>query len=248
MEKDKSILIFGDSHSRAFKGISIPGYKIDLHAISSGSILGLPKLSSHLNISKTILETSKKTPPEFLILKLGQVDIENIFLYKKYISEKDSFKEKEFTDRVINSYETFIDTLKANKNIKHIAICGITPPAPKSTAKIVNHYYHSMVSKMTKAKAKSWNHIIKNPEFLKDLEYPNRISRSIKFNSMLKGLCKKQSIIYFEVFNDLLKDGIINKEFEGCNYHIKGTNHTEKNQPPYPKVKQLLQDALASIL
>lgn len=248
MKKDKSILIFGDSHSRAFKGISIPGYKIDLYAISGGSILGLTKATSHLNISNTIAEVAQKTPAEFLVLKFGQVDIENIFLYKKYISEKDSFNSKDFADRIIKSYETFLNRLKLNKNIKHIAICGVTPPTPRDASIIAPHYYKSMISRMTEAEAKKWTHIMGDQKFLEDLKYINRITRSRNFNVMLKDLCKKQSIIYFEVFNELLRSGVIKKEFEGKNFHIKGTNSSEKKKPPNPSIKKLFQDALAYIL
>lgn len=243
----KKVLIFGCSHSRSFKDVKLNGFNIIIHTHSGASVLGLKKSKSHLEVGKAIKEELKKDPPtDFVVLKLGQVDAENIFLYKKHIlKSEDSFDI--FADKVIESYDIFIDSLSGIISDKNIVICGVNPPSPADRKRVIKQYLHTMRGGLPNPE--EFGYLATDQAYLDDLLYENRILNSRSFNRKLKAFCTKRGIRFFEVFEELLdKAGKIHKQFEGKNFHIKGTNHTEKKDPADPVVKDIFSKALAKAL
>jgi len=243
----KKVLIFGCSHSRSFKDVEIDGFDLTIHTHSGASVLGLKKSKSHLEVGKAIREELRAEPPtDFLVLKLGQVDTENIFLYKKHILKSEGLFDI-FSDKVMASYDIFIDSLSGIISDKNIVICGINPPSPADREPIIRQYLHTMRNGLPNPK--DFGYLTTDEAYLDDLLYENRLLNSRSFNRKLKALCARRGITFFEVFEELLDGaGKIHKQFEGKNFHIKGTNHTEKKDPADPLVKEIFSKALAKAL
>ena len=73
------LFVYGDSHARSFKGVSLPNYTLSLNAISGASIKGLGRTFSHLQLADKICNALKshQDTNNILVLKFGQVDAEH---------------------------------------------------------------------------------------------------------------------------------------------------------------------------
>ena len=228
-----NIAIFGDSHSNVFNKFNVDGVNIFCNSISGGTISGLPKRISTLNIKNIIIDYLKNNSPDYIIFKFGQVDIELGYYYKNIIKNENINKE-DYIKYLLDSYISFINEIEKYIDINKIIICGINPPCLISksdcfeyTKRIifenVNNNLDIYIDKL--------NNLIENIN--------NRTKFSTNFNYELRNLCKNKNIKYIEVFNELLtNEGILNDIFVDNNkleHHIKGISINSQTFEPINK-------------
>lgn len=97
---NKTITLFGDSHTLCFVGLSINNYnyllinKYDKNFLIknrnhiSVSITGLTNNNSKLKYNTTIYKNINDNDNNYYMFKLGQVDVEYIYYYKLFVKKK----------------------------------------------------------------------------------------------------------------------------------------------------------------
>ena len=245
------VIIFGDSHARSFKQIVFPNQEICVRAICGGSIRGLGKHMSHLQIAQIIHRTVIECRDTLaaLVLKFGQVDIEHVFLYKKYIQKQSTIVFDLFVQSVIESYFAFLEQLLLNtKAILHpssVWIWGVNPPTPIDARAAAN----DILASIAKDKHDQFLYLLEDASFLNQFHYPNRLKRARSLNARLQGLASRLQLRYNEVFDELLDDrGVIHARLQGRNFHIKGVTTKELQEPANAEVKYAFQSKLFASL
>lgn len=136
----KIVNIYGDSHCRIFfrdkLKIQKDGICINNKYLSKVSLKGLCNNNSKLNMNNRILNDNdhfSNTINDVLIcLKFGQVDLEYVYYYKKYV-KKENINIEGFTDKLINIYLNFIKKM----NNKNILIISTSLPNPNTYLKAI---------------------------------------------------------------------------------------------------------------
>ena len=216
-----NISIFGDSHSDIFEKINIENINFHVNSISGGTLTGLPKRISTLNIQNQIINHIKINVPQFLILKFGQVDIDLGYYYKKIIKEE-TINKQDYIKSLINCYDDFIINIQKYINKDKIVIWGINPPSLidkddciKYTSRIIFENIEESLQDTYIEKLKIITEDIKS-----------RTEFSYDFNYELRKYCKDNNIKYVEVFNELLtSEGILDFKFidkQINDHHLKG--------------------------
>ena len=203
----KNIHIYGCSHSKCFirDKIQLGNFSIVNCFKSGASMSGITKDISKLlygTIVKNNISTNKN---DYHVFKLGQVDVEYVFLYKKYV-KKTNINKNDFFFELINNFIKYVNKY-INEGI-HILICGSNLPNPYN-----------------------WEQNPKNVLEMDELPdgvcYETMVNDILHFNSILEMLCKKYHIPYFDTtdvcsikdFNDM---NILRDEFIGKDHHYKG--------------------------
>ena len=209
--KEKIIKVFGDSHARIFRKLTLPGYKIDCESISGATITGLPKRISTLNVKSNIVDYIMHNDPQYIILKFGQVDID--LKYPYYIINGNDTRG--FIEKVVNSYEIFLNEIIKIYDKKKIIIYGINPP---SLLKLESYleYIGRIIHIDTYAKQQLF---LKMSRSLKE-----RVEISRRFNHQIHQMCKRLNINYNEVFEEFLDcNGVTSTNFTtDRDHHLRG--------------------------
>ncbi len=112
------ILVVGDSHSQYF-GITpqlraaypaLTGTACELRTVHGATITGFGKRASSLGTRNVIVALLKESPPDFLVLNFGQVDIELGIPYRKYMKFEE-INLKDIIRNFVEIYRTFIESL-----------------------------------------------------------------------------------------------------------------------------------------
>ena len=117
--QDQNIVyVFGDSHVTIFVGIDSVKTKAIVAGYSGASITGLNKKITTLDYANHVLNLVNQQPKTYyMMLKMGQVDIEFIIYHKLYV-KKEQIVLEDFYDKLISDYRDFITKiLKINKNV-----------------------------------------------------------------------------------------------------------------------------------
>jgi hypothetical protein len=129
---NKTITLFGDSHTLCFVGSSIRANKylllnkydknilIKNRNQDSVSITGLSNNDSKLKYNATIYKNINDNDNNYYMFKLGQVDVEYIYYYKLFV-KKENINIIDFFTKTVDNYLSFLQSL-SNKNI---IVCGI---------------------------------------------------------------------------------------------------------------------------
>lgn len=236
------LFVYGDSHARSFKGVSFPKYKLNLNAISGASIKGLGRSFSHKQLSKQICNTlaNYQTTHNILVLKFGQVDAEQGYLFTKFI-KKTPLTFSEFTDTCFKSFEVFFRTVSKYIKPSDIIIWGINPPSPISVTKTA----HFMRIEITLKQPGTHQDLEQDPGFLSELRYDKRLARAREFNRRLEQFAKSVGASYTEVFEELLNnEDVIDTCFEGDDFHIRGSNSASIGKPAHLGVQKAFRASL----
>ena len=210
----KNLLIIGYSHTSILKKIydSTPlnlkkkDININILGVGGSSISGLTKEDSKKKIKKKVMNFIKKINKKnlVLIINLGFMDLNSIFIYKKTINKNLTFEK--YTEKVIKNYEIVINSFK---NYKIIFILPM-----KS---IVMYSYETYIKFLKKNK---YNDLLTENEKKKIFnEYENNISKIYK---KLKNLFTKKNIEYID--NSKYYD-IINKNLRYYSFLYKKNDH-----------------------
>lgn len=128
------ILAVGDSHTKYLSVHAqvaacyppVRGIVCNPKVIAGASMAGVGKLESTLMVGDRIQEAVAKENPDFLVINLGQVDIELGIPFKEFVQEK-PLNTREYIDDLVNKYFAFLDSLEISK--KRVVVKGINLPA-----------------------------------------------------------------------------------------------------------------------
>ena len=168
----------------------IPETKIE--AVSGASLKGLVGGdNSVLKMMRPILNSIDQG--EFVMINLGQVDIEINMPYKKHVTktiktDTEFIKDREHAlHKVLDEFESHCTRGLASCKIGFL---GLNPPTTGSLTRIANT-------------------VIKSPEMLNDpdMSYKNRMSSYQKFDAMLQKVCTQRGVPFSSGFNNAVEDG-----------------------------------------
>ena len=221
---DKTITLFGDSHTLCFVGLSIIGDKyllvnkynknilIKNRNHDSVSITGLTNKDSKLQYNSIIYNNINNNDNNYYMFKLGQVDVEYVYYYKLFV-KKENINIIDFFTKTVNNYILFLQSL-SNKNI---LVCGINLT---SWTNII--YYINYLSYIINIDV----NIVSG--LLKDFTLLEKQKNHLLFNNILEKKCIENNIKYFDLTNeccDISENEIsVKKEYLSVNqnHHYNG--------------------------
>lgn len=200
----RNIFIFGDSHSRSFFGkkeqIIFDNFIVHNKFKSKVSMSGITNPKSISNYHNEVVDfiNSRVDDTDIYCFKLGQVDIEYVYNFKKYI-KMENIDFIDFCNNIIDKYLEFLSNLK-----KNIIVCGPNLP---NYDKSVSAIYETLN--------------IQNTDEV--IQFKNINENIMMFNEILKEKCGEKNILFAD-FIPLLKndENMLKTEFIGVDHHIKG--------------------------
>lgn len=210
--KDKNIsqniFIYGDSHCKCFirDNIFINNIKIYNKYKSGASLTGFIKGKSLLNYREIIYNNIYKYKKDIHLLKLGQVDLEYIYYYKKYI-KKENIDIYTYISDLLNNYIKILIFLNKKYNI---VVCDLNFCSP-------TNWYNYLISVLKIKINIDINYNIKNEHIL-------------YFNNLLEKLCNKNNIIFLKINlqSHFLIYNNLNNKYVGKDNHYKGAEISKK--------------------
>jgi len=203
-----NIQIYGCSHARCFfrKDISIGNIKIYNNYLSSASISGIINDISSLNYKSIITKKILEMPFDYHVFKLGQIDIEYVYYFKKLKNKLDISKEAFFLD-IINKFLLFLKKF-VNRYGTKIIIFGSNLCNPTN-----------------------WDSHLKSILDLNNLPtnltYESKNNDVINFNLILKKECINNNIKYVDTIKESTKKKYLKlkNKYIGDDYHYKGAEN-----------------------
>lgn len=230
---NKTITLFGDSHTLCFVGSSIRANKylllnkydknilIKNRNQDSVSITGLANNDSKLKYNTTIYNNVNNSVNDYYMFKLGQVDIEYIYYYKLFV-KKENINIIDFFTKTIDNYISFLQSLPT----KNILVCGIN-----LTSWTNIKYYFKYLSYIINIDVNTIS------ELLKDFTLLEKQKNHLLFNNILEKKCIENNIKYFDLTNeccDISHNEIsVKKEYLNANndHHYNGCSGNIENEP-----------------
>ena len=230
----KTIYLFGDSHARSFtvekQLIVTPNLKIINCFKDSATIKGLTNSESKLKYGIKIIDILKNIEDKgaaIIVLKLGQVDVEYGFLFKRLVlGEKITLED--FCNELILKYKQFIESIKKIHDFR-IIICSANIPNYKS-----EEYFHDylififQVLPNSKEKRVITDAIVNQ---IKDAKILEQIKNIHFFNQKLCKFCIDNHRTFLNTTKQFLdrKTGFIKKKFLGQDNHYKDVGGQSKD-------------------
>ena len=195
---NKTITLFGDSHTLCFVGLSIRANKyllinkydkkflIKNRNQDSVSITGLKNNDSKLKYNATIYNNINDNDNNYYMFKLGQVDVEYIYYYKLFV-KKENINIIDFFTKTVDNYILFLQSLPT----KNILVCGINLTSwknIKSCFKYLSYIINIDVNNIS--------------ELLKDFTLLEKQKNHLLFNNILEKKCIENNIKYFDLTNE----------------------------------------------
>jgi hypothetical protein len=192
---DNMVYIFGDSHSVIFVGAE-GKFKACVCGLDGASLSGLNNKNSNLEYGKYIIDTMNNRPKSYyILLKLGQVDMEFIIYYKLYF-KNESFTFEMFCKSLIDKYREFIiKLLEINRNV---IIASINLPSYHDHIDIRN-YITRIITPATEnyTEDKLLGDITKDPK-LTTFSLIQLTENFRYFNGLLSALAKEMGVLLFD--------------------------------------------------
>ena len=216
--------IIGDSHT------AVLSCHATVHTVHGGSARGLSRKTSRLQAGETVRTIIRSHPRDAFALKFGQVDIEHVFAFKRFL-DPNLRTEDEIETTVksyMKSYISFVDELLAEGVCLRGIVC-VHPPSIPRTSDWLNNL-----------KVRCWeNQEVSSPNmvrFLRELnesaceEYDSRFARHQRLNRALADACAQRGLEFLDYFDALLDDasGHLRPECApACteDHHIGGLSH-----------------------
>lgn len=203
-----NIFIYGDSHCKCFirDSIFINNIKIYNKYKSGASLSGFIKSESSLNYREIIYNNIYKYNKDIHVIKLGQVDVEYVYYYKKYV-KKENINIYTFIDNLLNKYIKILIFLNKKYNI---VVCDLNFCSPKK-------WYNYLMSILKIKLDININYIEKNKHI-------------IYFNNLLEKLCNENNITFLKINMEshFLKCNNLNNRYIGKDNHYKGAETCNK--------------------
>jgi len=209
----KNIYIYGCSHSGFFKKFDKIGYHLKLNNIDSMSLSGLVEgKKTKLNIYNKLISSIKANNINYLILKVGQVDIECIYYYK-FLIKKELITVELFIENLMLIYSKLIDQILSIYNNDFI-IFSINLPSISSNNGLKN-YINKIINNN------------KNIELNIDTNLQKQTEMALLFNKKLNELCIPKNILFIDTTSDFIdpETGLCKKKFQtNKDHHYNGLN------------------------
>ncbi|MGF1765989.1 hypothetical protein L4D06_01170 [Enterovibrio makurazakiensis] len=204
------IFVVGDSHSRFFeltgelktRNEKYKGLDFEVHVIPGASIKGFGKRKSTLNTNIEVRNRVEKINPDYVVMCLGQVDIELGYYYQKCIKKLDVDFES-YANSLIESYVEEVKSLGVKtilKGVNQTVLTGYREKAIKYVGKIIAENISDAEEVRLARKRLS-------EMFPSVLE---RVSNHFTFNEKLKIEAKRNDFLYFDI-NEMIceSDGLV---------------------------------------
>ena len=194
---NKTITLFGDSHTLCFVGLSIRANKyllidkydnkilIKNRNHDSVSITGLKNNNSKLKYNATIYKNINDNDNNYYMFKLGQVDVE--YIYYKLFVKKENINIIDFFTKTVHNYILFLQSL-SNKNI---IVCGIN-----LTSWTHIKYYFKYLSYIINIDVNIVSKLLENFTLFE------KQKNHLLFNNILEKKCIENNIKYFDLTNE----------------------------------------------
>jgi ribosomal protein S17E len=228
MEDTNIVYIFGDSHCVIFLDAESKKFKANVAGYDGASITGLNEKKSRLEYGQHITHIVNYAPrTNYMLMKLGQVDLEFIMYHKAYI-KRDIFTFKEFCDGLITKYGDFIKKiLEINKNV---IIASINLPSYRESVDIKGYIkriisYDSINNKDI-SESVDMNKINTTDPALCNITIEQLTKNFSYFNTLLCGLANELKLPFFDttsLFIDINTD-MLKTVFQDNGHHYKGYN------------------------
>lgn len=228
------VLAVGDSHGR-YMGISsqvgvcyppLRGITCIPKAINAATVTGVGKLKSTLSLSSDIPQWIGSARPDFLVMGLGQVDVELGIPFRHFV-KGETTPSRELLAGFVDSYMGYMSSLDFPAS--RIVIKGINAPVLcYDRAKAIRYINRIVTERFTD----STEDAARQELVLSQLKvsYPSDIIRTdhaITFNAMLKEFARKAGYGYFDINSDLIdtSTGLIKTAYvpSGFDHHIVDT-------------------------
>jgi hypothetical protein len=224
------VVLFGDSHCRMFfgseKNIIYNSIEFINNYQSKVSLKGLENEHSKSNMRGIIFESIKTiTDSDIVCLKFGQVDLEYVFYYKKYV-KNETITIETFIHSLIDIYIHFIKELSSY--CKNIVVISTNLPN--------KHFFLEAIQGSINKKI--------------DVDYNDLCRHFNLFNEQLNCTLEKYKIPFLNLFPFIGKKVdsfyILKEIFYGKDNHVRGSeyitciNSERKTNPSYGKYENNL--------
>ncbi len=197
----QDVVILGDSHLRPLFDAPEIYRKAGIHptllTISGASVAGFGRAESTLQVFTNLVRFLHLTKPHCLLFKLGQVDIECGFYYKKFVKDK-TLEMEIFISQLVEQY---VHALQSLPDYGKCFVCGINLPAIFEQNRAIE-YVHRIISANMDAETKSVCRDFLASELPRISE---RTEHAFMFNDKLKNLTSENAIQYID-FTDIFYD------------------------------------------
>lgn len=225
------ILAIGDSHTKYFRLTNqvvvahppVRGVTCIAKVIHGATITGVGKLESTLNVGSDIPKWIESAKPDFMVLNLGQVDIELGLPFRKFVKGDETGMQDHMT-AFVEAYAKYLVGL--DFPAKRVVIKGINLPVLcYDRGKAVN-YINRIV---TERFSDSLSDTERRAEVLAKLkaDYPSDIVRTDlahRFNDMLRTAATEAGYSYFDLNAELADPvtGLIKSAYvpAGMDHHL----------------------------
>ncbi len=217
----KKILVFGDSHSVYFNvtpeiRYNIPileDFQIKVVVLRGSSILGFGKRKSSLNVHDIFLEHVRAENPDYVVLALGQIDVELGYYYRRVV-KSEGVLFNEFSSHLVNTYLDKVNTLIEEKILNNVEIVfkGINSTCLTGNRKKAINYTKRIIAENVNSdeEGKTYLNILKET-------YPpslERVNNHLRFNKVLREKIGKR-YRYFDINCEITDSdtGFVRNEF-----------------------------------
>ncbi|UXN31280.1 hypothetical protein [Glutamicibacter sp. M10] len=205
-------LIVGDSHTQYF-GLTnqvrafmptLRGIKSTAKVVSASTVSGVGKLDSTLALGENIKLWKEQENPDFLVLNLGQVDVELGLPFRQFVQGSSETPEY-WLDYFVEKYFEYLVSLELNdaklivKGINLPVLCYDWKKAIKYISRIVTDRFSDSTED---AKRKDAVVAALNENYMSDIL---RTDLARSFNLKLKKKCDELGFGYFDI-NEQLTD------------------------------------------
>ncbi|MGH3652897.1 hypothetical protein [Glutamicibacter sp.] len=205
-------LIVGDSHTQYFAvtnqvralNPALRGVKAIPKVVSASTVSGVGKLNSTLELGTNIQKWRNEEAPDFLVLNLGQVDVELGLPFRQFVQGSEE-EPSYWLDYFVEKYFEYLSSIDVDKT--KLIIKGINLPVLCYDWKKAIKYITRIV---TERFSESPDDILRKDSVLKSLtdSYMSDIQRSDlarEFNQKISAKCEEFGFAYFDI-NDKLVD------------------------------------------
>lgn len=215
-------LIVGDSHTQYF-GIShqlrgmthaLRGIRSVNKVVSASTVAGVGKVDSTLQLGANIHRWVDEVDPDYLVLNLGQVDVELGIPYRQFVTNRPEGPEY-WLNHFIEEYFNFLDTLTLDPS--RIIIKGINLPVLcYDHAKAIKYISRIVTERFTDdANDEKQKQVVLEKLNKRYSSDSIRTDLATRFNQKLQTACDDKSYGYFDINDELrsTKTDFINPRF-----------------------------------
>ncbi|QLA18314.1 tetratricopeptide repeat protein [Desulfolutivibrio sulfoxidireducens] len=240
-EKLKKIAILGDSHvfymfdnRHAF---TARGFTPNVLPIPGASVAGLGKLHSTMQLYPKIQHYICISKTEYVVLKFGQVDVDFIYYYKKFVLKRHSLDFEKYAEALTDKYVEIAHNIS---KLAKVLTCSVNLPSLFCRKQLAIRG----VSVITEGGILTHNSMLsykKLEALLPSIQY--RTKMTLSFNELLKKKCQDKQVAFLDTTSLFLdkQTGILNIANQKDNDHHYVLTEREKERVIDLTVNEILK-------